>query len=103
VGHVEIDISILRLYQNKPNLSLYSTYYAEECNELAVPISAYIIAPRQHSYLRRCWSGGERFATLCKIWPCFGIRTRHERQPFGHRGVIKTKSVKFLQALSQCL
>jgi len=25
----------------------------------------------QHSYfnLRRCWSGGESFATLCKIWP----------------------------------
>jgi len=24
----------------KPNLSFYSTYYAEVCNELAVPISA---------------------------------------------------------------
>jgi len=24
----------------KPNLSLYSPYYAEACNELAVPISA---------------------------------------------------------------
>jgi len=23
-----------------------------------------VIAPRQHSYLRRCWSGGEPFATL---------------------------------------
>jgi len=23
----------------------------------------------------RCWSGGEPFATLCKIWPAFGIRT----------------------------
>jgi len=29
---------------------------------------------RQHSYLRRCWSGGESFATLCKIWPTFGVR-----------------------------
>jgi len=26
-----------------------------------------VIALRQHSYLRRCWSGGETFATLCKI------------------------------------
>jgi len=25
---------------NIPNLSLYSPYYAEACNELAVPISA---------------------------------------------------------------
>jgi len=25
-------------------------------------------ALKQHSYLRRCWSGGEPFATLCKIW-----------------------------------
>jgi len=41
----------------KPNLSLYSPYYAEA------------------SYLRRCWSGGEPFATLWKIWPAFGIRT----------------------------
>jgi len=23
----------------------------------------------------RCWSGGEPFATLCKIWPAFDIRT----------------------------
>jgi len=30
---------------------------------------------KAHSYLRRCWSGGELFATLCKIWPAFGIRT----------------------------
>jgi len=36
----------------KTELSLYSSYYAEACNELAVPISA-TIEPRQHSYLRR--------------------------------------------------
>jgi len=55
----------------KPNLSLYSPYYAESCNELGVPISA----SRQHSYLRWCWSGSEPFATLCKILPAFGKRT----------------------------
>jgi len=27
-------------FQKNPNLSLYSPYYAEACNELAVPISA---------------------------------------------------------------
>jgi len=29
----------------------------------------HVITPRQHGYLRRCWSGGEPFATLCNIWP----------------------------------
>jgi len=46
--------------------------------------------PRQHSYLRRCWSGGEPFA--CKIWPAFEIWTldlphaRHTRKSFRHQG-----------------
>jgi len=31
------------IYKPKPNLSLYSPYYAEACNELAVPISAQYI------------------------------------------------------------
>jgi len=29
----------------------------------------HFITPRQHGYLRRCWSCGESFETLCKIWP----------------------------------
>jgi len=29
----------------------------------------HVITPRQQCYLRRCWSGGKPFATLCKIWP----------------------------------
>jgi len=28
----------------------------------------HVITPRQHSYLRRCWSGGKPFVMLCKIW-----------------------------------
>jgi len=62
--------------QTKPsNLSLYSPYYAEVWNELAVPFSASWRQGNTASYLRRCWSGGEPFATLCKIRPNFGIQT----------------------------
>jgi len=34
-----------------------------------------VIAARQQSYFCRCWSGGEPFATLCKICMAFRIRT----------------------------
>jgi len=33
------------IYSTKTNLSLYSSYYAEACNELAVP-NLCVIAPR---------------------------------------------------------
>jgi len=36
----------------------------------------HVIMPRQHSYLRRCWSGGKPFATLCKIWPAWYSNSR---------------------------
>jgi len=36
----------------------------------------HVITQRQHSYLHRCWSGGEPFATLCKIWPAWDSNSR---------------------------
>jgi len=45
----------------------------------------HVIAPRQHSYLHRCWSSGKPFATLCKIWlptnsrpPAHALFIRHQ-------------------------
>jgi len=62
----------------KLNLSLYSPYCAEAYNEFGVS-TAYLreIAPWQHSYLARWWSGGEPFATLRKIWPVWVSNSRH--------------------------
>ena len=62
------------VYQNqKSNLSLYSLYYAEACNELA-GLHLRVIAPGQHSFFRRnvaavasCWQHCVRFDRL-KIW-----------------------------------
>jgi len=34
------------------------------------------ITPRQHSYLRRCWSSDKPFATLCKIWSVWHSNSR---------------------------
>jgi len=36
----------------------------------------HVITPRQHSYLHRCWSGGETFATRSKIWPVWNSNSR---------------------------
>jgi len=33
-------------------------------------------SPRHSIYLRKCWSGGEPFATLCKIWPVGNLNFR---------------------------
>jgi len=57
------------LITSKPNLSLYLPYYAEACNEFVVLISASYNAKATQLLAYRCWSGGEPFATLCKIWP----------------------------------
>jgi len=78
-------------YQNK-NLSLYSPYYAEACNEFVVSTSV-SYWPRQHSYLRRCWSGGEPFATLCKIWP---VRDLNSRPPAYKVRAITVSSLRWL-------
>jgi len=57
------------------NISLYSPYYADACNEFAVTISVTLCQGNSYRYLRRCWSGGEPFTALYKVWPAFGIRT----------------------------
>jgi len=70
---------------SKPNLTLYSLYYAEACNEFMVPNSA----TKQHSYLRRCWSSGEPFETLCKMWPAWDSNSQspeHEARVSTVRG-----------------
>jgi len=35
-----------------------------------------VMASSQYSYLRRCWSDDEPFATLCKIWPVRDLNSR---------------------------
>jgi len=66
----------------KPNLLLYSRRITPKRAHLRV------IAPRQQSCLRRCRSGGEPFAKLCKICPVRDLNSRppaHEaRNPYGH-------------------
>jgi len=39
-------------------------------------VHLFVITPRQHSYLRRCWSGGKAFATLFKIWSACDSNSR---------------------------
>jgi len=65
--------TFIHRFQSKPNLSLFSPYYAKACNKLAVPISA----SQRQSNTATCVDvdGGEPFATLCKIWPTFGKQT----------------------------
>jgi len=53
--------------QTKTSLPLYSPYYAVlVCNGVCgaqLSVVA-VVASGQHSYLRRCWSGGEPLAML---------------------------------------
>ena len=49
------------------NLSLYTLYYAEACNEFAGPISASLRLRATKLLLEKCRSGGEPLATLCSI------------------------------------
>ena len=60
----------------KSNLSLYSLYYAEACNQFAGLISA-ALRPRSIELLsKKCCSGGEPLATLCPIRPARDLNLR---------------------------
>jgi len=60
----------------KPNLYYTRRFTPKRLTSWRCPIAHLrVIAPRQNSYLGRCWSGGEPFATLCKIWSAYGKRT----------------------------
>ena len=50
------------------NLSLYSLYYAEACNELVGPISMSLRLLAAQLLSKQCRSGGELLATLCQIY-----------------------------------
>jgi len=50
--------------------------YAEACHEFVLQCVYQRHTPRKHSWLCRCWSGGEYFATLCKIWPAWDLKSR---------------------------
>jgi len=41
----------------------YSLYLPKRLTSLRAQLR--VIAPKQHGYLRRCWSSGKPFATLC--------------------------------------
>ena len=52
----------------KSNLSLYSLFYAEACNEFAEPFSA-SMRPGNTAPSKECRSGGEPLATQCPTGP----------------------------------
>ena len=64
-------------YNIKPNLVLYSLYYAEAAvnNEFAGPISA-SMCPGNTALFEEMSQGGEALATLCSIRPAVDINFR---------------------------
>jgi len=58
-------------------LKKYAIQYNNSTTNSVVALNGahlHVITPRQH--LRRCWSGSEPFATLCKIWPAWDSNSR---------------------------
>ena len=49
------------------NLSLYSLYHTDACNEFAGPISASLRLRATQLLLKKCRNGGEPLASLCSI------------------------------------
>jgi len=54
-------------YNNSTTNSVVALYGAQHLH---------VKTPSQYGYLHRCWSGGEQFATLCKIWPAYDSNSR---------------------------
>ena len=66
----------LKWEQKISNLSLYSLYYAETCNEFAGPISASLRLRAIQLISKKCRSDGEPLATLCSIWQARDLNLR---------------------------
>ena len=67
-----------KINQIKSNLSLYSLYYGEACNELAVSISLSALAT--HLLSKKSCSGGEPLAKLSLNWPAQDLNLRGRMQ-----------------------
>ena len=61
-----------KVVQIQSNLTLYSQYYAEACNEFAGPISAPLRLWATQLLSKKCRSGGEPLATAKEVDLIFG-------------------------------
>jgi len=59
-------------------------------------MSLRVIAPWQHSYVCRYWSGDEPFATLCKIWPVRDLNSR----PFARGTRVNRLAIEAVKIIS---
>ena len=66
----------MRQLKYQINLSLYSLYYAEACNEFAGPIPASLRPRATQLPPKKCRNGGEPLATLCPIQPTLDLKFR---------------------------